>query len=74
MQKGAKFPKDRRIAKLEDHEKRAEDSGEDEGKNCELDQQCSFRSQRWEREVSWDYSSQLMSQTILTPLGGFIVD
>ena len=38
MQKGAKFPKDRRIAKLEDHEKRAEDSGEDEGKNCELDQ------------------------------------
>ena len=38
MQKGAKFPKDRRIAKLEDHEKRAENSGEDEGKNCELDQ------------------------------------
>lgn len=30
MQEGAKFPKDRRIAKLEDREKRAENSGEDE--------------------------------------------
>ena len=37
-QEGARFPRDRRLAKLKDHEKAAENSGEDEGRNCELDQ------------------------------------
>lgn len=44
------------------------------GKSYGLDQQCPFRSQRWESELSWEYSSQLMSQTILKPLRGFKVD